>query len=84
MFSVPQFLRKRRDAEDEKKSVAIHVANRGLAGFPIAYSGYASPFIFRKKRDVDQKADDSALFYSTYGYSGLGYSGLGYPLYLRK
>merc|ERR1740128_722888 len=78
------FLRKKRDVNDDsKKSVAIHVRNPAFTTFPrfAAYSNIASPYIFRKKRDVDQKADSSALFYSPYsalGYSGLGYSSLGY------
>jgi len=64
------FLRKKRDADDAKKSVAIHVRNSaGLLGVPInrfTYSRLASPFFLRKKREAADQQADSALLYSNF------------------
>ena len=40
--------------------------------------------MLRQRREADQEADGSALYYAPITYSNFGYAGLGYPYILRR
>ena len=91
-FFRSQFLRKRREAAPAPIMAEADQQADGSALFynsPLRYSslGYRTlgyPYIFRKKRDVDQMADSAAILYTHMAYPSYGYSSLSYPYIFRK